>query len=142
MKHTESETKTTNHGPTSTAYIWWMIYFSAYIIPFVTGWFVRVHVCPPSLLKAKLSVYASVIVRSPPVIRPWVSDSKCTDVIPADLPLRKNFISVLSKALLASQTRGEQKKILKFEFAPLASSTMYANTLRPRILVLASFVWS
>ena len=48
----------------------------------------------------------------------------------------------LSEALLASQPRGEQKKILKFEFAPLASSTMYANTLRPRILALTSFIWS
>ena len=51
-------------------------------------------------------------------------------------------IVILSEALLASQPRGEQTKILKFEFAPLASSTMYANTLRPRILVLTSFVWS
>ena len=62
----------------------------------------------------------------------------------ADFDTKNNSIgnSFLSEALLASQTRGEQTKIFKFEFAPLASSTMYANTLRPRILVLTSFVWS
>ena len=48
----------------------------------------------------------------------------------------------LSEAVPLSQPRGEQTKILKFEFAPLASSTLYANTLRPRILALTSFVWS
>ena len=53
-----------------------------------------------------------------------------------------DLVNHLSEAVPLSQPRGEQTKILKFEFAPLASSTMHANTLRPRILVLTSFIWS
>ena len=62
--------------------------------------------------------------------------SKLTQLEDLDFPF------YLSEAVPLSQPRGEQTKILKFEFAPIASSTMYANTLRPRILVLTSFVWS
>ena len=36
---------------------------------------------------------------------------------------------------------GEQTKMINFEFIPLASSTMYANTVRPGILVVSAFVW-
>ena len=49
---------------------------------------------------------------------------------------------ILSKALTGPQPGVEQEKKINFEFDPLASSTMYGNTLSPGILVITSFVWS
>ena len=49
---------------------------------------------------------------------------------------------ILSKAFTAGQSGGEQTKKVKFDLSPLASSTMYVNTLRPRITIVTSFVWA
>ena len=51
------------------------------------------------------------------------------------------FHSILSKAVTARGPVGEQTKMINFEFTPLAFSTMYANTVRPGILVVSAFLW-
>ena len=54
---------------------------------------------------------------------------------------RRLICLILSKALTAPQAGGEHEKKINFEFDPLASSTMYVNTLSPRIMIITSFVW-